>query len=327
MDFPGNAFTQAFDLALPIVQGPMGGVAGPELVSAVANAGALGLLPIWSLSPEAAAHRIAQTRELTHGAFGVNLRADLDQSKHISAALDGGVSIIHLFWGDPHAAMRHTGMTNRADIRSLVTVRDADAAKAALDAGADALIAQGVEAGGHVLSEIPLDELLPTVLDLADPVPVIAAGGLADAQDVAHVVASGASGALLGTRFAATAESMAHIDYKLALIEAGQYSTVRSLCFNDGWENAPHRTLKNTTFDAWDEAHRPPQGSRPGEGDIVLNLGESSFARYSVMPPVQGMTGDIRSGAMYAGTGVWKIHDCPSVAEVIAELSSLLVAD
>lgn len=319
--FSGNRFTREFDLAVPIVQGPMGGAAGPELVAAVANAGGLGMLPVWTLPPDRVADAIAETQRLTSRSFGVNLRADLVQLDHIRAALDAGATIVHLFWGDPSVSM---APVRAARAKMMATIGDAEAAAAALDVGADALIAQGVEAGGHVLSEIPLNALLEAVLPLAGDVPVVAAGGLADAHDVAEVMALGASGALLGTRFVATVESLAHEDYKQALLDAGADATPRSECFDIGWPDAPHRHLVNDTFAAWDRAGRPPPGQRPGESDTVLRMGDLELPRYSVMPPQCGMTGDIQSAVMYAGTGVAKIGDCPSASDVIRALASRL---
>lgn len=313
-------FTDEFGLTAPIVQGPMGGVAGPELVAAVTNAGALGILPIWGMGLEQAKRRLIETRALCERPYAVNLRADLVQRDHIALSLEQGITIFHLFWGDPHASMRHVRASAGVDVKTIVTVGDVDAAKSALDVGATALIAQGVEAGGHVLSETPLDALLQEVMEIAGDTPVIAAGGLANASDVARVVGAGAAGALLGTRFVATRESMAHDDYKQALLEAGTGATQRSLCFDDGWEDAPHRTLVNSTLVAWNDAKQPKRGARPGEDDVVLKLNNSPFRRYSVMPPVQGMTGDIRAGAMYAGTGVAKIDDCPCAADIVAAL-------
>lgn len=323
-NFSSNSLTREFGLKLPIVQGPMGAIAGPALVAAVASAGGMGLLPIWTQNSEAALRDIDETWAMSNGAFGVNIRADLDQIELIQAALDRGVSIVHLFWGDPQTSVRHIRAADAVGVKILVTVGDADAAKRALDAGVDGLVAQGIEAGGHVLGETPLEILLPAVVDIAQSVPVVAAGGLADAHDVARVMAAGAAGALLGTRFVATEESMAHDDYKQALSEAGADSTERSVCFVDGWEDAPHRTLKNATLAAWNAARQPASGSRPGENDVVLKLNDIPFKRYSVMPPIRGMTGEIRAGALYAGTGVAKIQGHPSVATVINELVSLL---
>lgn len=317
-DFRGNRFTREFELDVPIVQGPMGGASGSALVAAVSNAGGLGILPIWVLSPEDVTQAVRETRKLTARNFGVNVRADLVQVDHIMAAIDEGVSIIHLFWGDPSASMQPIRM---AAARMICTIGDPDAAKAALDAGASALIAQGVEAGGHVLSEMPLRDLLRSVLPMAGEVPVLAAGGLADATDVAEVMRMGASGALLGTRFVATEESIAHDDYKQALLEAGADSTARSECFEIGWPNAPHRHLRNDTYTAWENMGRPEPGARPGEGETVLRMGDAELPRYSVMPPQRGMAGDVRAAVMYAGTGVERISDCPEASAVVRELA------
>lgn len=320
-DYSGNNFTRKFDLKVPIVQGPMGGVAGPELVAAVANAGGLAILPIWHQPAQMAARAIAETQELTDRAFGVNLRADLVQIEHIRTALDAGVSIIHLFWGDPSDSME---LIEAAGATMIATIGDAEAATIALDAGASALIAQGIEAGGHVLGETPLRSLLDSVVSMASDVPVIAAGGLADAQDVAEMIDAGASGVLLGTRFVTTEESMAHDGYKQLLLNAGVDSTARTLCFDGTWPDAPHRILQNSTLEAWDNAGRPEPGSRPGEVDIVLRSDDVSFPRYSVMPPMRGMVGDIGSAALYAGMGVAKINDRPFAADLVEELVSKL---
>jgi len=161
------------------------------------------------------------------------------------------------------------------------------------------------------------------VLPLAGEVPVVAAGGLANAEDVATVMRLGASAALLGTRFVATRESMAHDDYKQALLEAGADATARSECFEIGWPNAPHRHLHNDTHDAWERAGRPAPGNRPGEGETILRMGDAEIPRYSVVPPQQGMTGDVRAAVLYAGTGVERIRDCPAASAVIRELMSL----
>jgi len=299
------------------VLGPVGGAASPELVAAVANAGGLGLFPIYTRSADVAVGQIKRTQHLTDGAIGVNLRADMVQLDHVRAAIDADVRIFHLFWGDPSPFME---VIKASEARTLVTVGDSVAARMALDAGADGLVAQGVEAGGHVLGETPLKQLLDSVVPLAGEVPVIAAGGLADTDDVSAVMALGASGVVLGTRFVATKESAAHQLYKEALLAAGADSTVRTQCFDGGWPNAPHRVLRNSTFDVWTDAGQPPSGKRPGEGDVVLQAGSLQFVRYSAMHPMEGMTGDIEAACMYAGMGVGRIRDCPSAAEVMADL-------
>lgn len=320
-----TGFTRLFGLHYPIVQGPMGGVSGPGLVAAVANAGGLGVLPIWVFEePEHAAYVVRETQSLTDRPFAVNLRADLVQLDHIHAALDAGVSIIHLFWGDPAPSM---APVRAGGARMIATVGDAGAARAAVDAGASALIAQGVEAGGHVLGETPLRDLLPSVIEVAGDVPVIAAGGLADADDVARVIAQGAAGALLGTRFAASEESDAHDEYKRLLMGAPEGATVRSLCFDLEWPDAPHRTLRNSTFAAWERAGFPAPGARPGEGDVVLRMPDGmELPRYSAYPPGRGMSGELEAAALYAGTGVDKVREVLPAGEIVRMLSSRLAA-
>jgi NAD(P)H-dependent flavin oxidoreductase YrpB (nitropropane dioxygenase family) len=318
--FPDTSFMRAFHLTVPIVLAPMGGVAGPRLVAAAANAGALAILPIWFGSPAAATNAIARTRALTKKSFAVNLRADLAQHDLIAAAIDGGVSIIHLFWGDPAPSMP---AIRRAGVRMIATVSDSDTTKAALDAGAVALIAQGVEAGGHVFGTTALAILIPRVFtEAAGTVPVAAAGGIMDADDVVRVLKLGASAAVLGTRLVATEESEAHADYKRALINARAGDTVLSTCFDGFWPNAAHRTLKNSTFRAWDGAGRPPAGARPGEGDIVMRIaGVVEVPRYHATTPTESMNGDCEPMALYAGTGVGNVMDIRPAGDVIKEIA------
>jgi len=316
------AFRETFGTKTPIVQGPMSGTSGPELVAAVSNAGGLGILPIWGQSPEVAKNMITQTQSLTSARFGVNLRADLKQLDHIKMAIDMDATIIHLFWGDPNAS---AAPIRAAKAIMTATVDDVDAAKAALDAGASALIAQGVEAGGHVLSEIPRDDLLASVLDIAGDVPVIAAGGITTAGDVARVVVAGAAGALCGTRFVATEEANAHEGYKQALINAGADATVRTKLFDIGWPDAPRRALRNSTYDMWEEAGCPKSGKRPGEGDIVLTLPNGQgLPRYHAMAPRRDVSGDIEAAVMYAGMGVERLKAIGTAASTVRDLASKL---
>lgn len=315
-----TAFMRRFGLGVPLVQAPMAGVAGPELVAAAANAGALGILPIWAVPLSEAIELIRRTRALTERPFAVNVRADLAQHEHIAAARGEGVDRINLFWGDPMGSLQALGAPAP---ELIVTVWNAESARRALAAGASALIAQGVEAGGHVRGTVPLTRLLPEVCALAGDVPVAAAGGLTDAADVARVLALGAGAAVLGTRFVATAEADAHPAYKRALIEAGEGSTVLSTCFDGLWSDAPHRTLANSTWRAWDAAGRPREGARPGEGDVVLrDVDGTDYPRYSAMLPTRTMTGMIEAAALYAGTGVGRVRDVATVDALIAELTA-----
>jgi nitronate monooxygenase len=317
-------FTRRFALSLPIVQAPMGGAAGPKLIAAAADAGALAILPIWFGTPAAASDVIGLTRALTDKPFAVNLRADLKQDDHIAAALDAGITTFHFFWGDPAPAMPRI---RRAGARMIATVSDLETARAALDAGAFALIAQGVEAGGHVHGTTPIAELVPQVVAAAADVPVAAAGGIVDGADVADVLALGASAAVLGTRLVATDESDAHPDYKQSLLDAGDGETVLSKCFDGFWPDAPHRTLINSTYRAWSEAGCPRPGSRPGEGDILMRspIG-MDIPRYHAATPTNRMAGDCEGMALYAGMGVGRIKSIRPLRSVIDEIVATAAA-
>ncbi len=315
-------FRALLELDAALIQGPMGGVAGPRLVSAVADAGALGVLPIWAADLDGARARIRATAERTARPFGVNLRADLRQLDHATLALDEGVSLFHLFWGDPIATASHIQARGG---RCIATVGDQDAVKRALDAGALALVAQGVEAGGHVLSDIPLQELLPAAVSEAGSVPVVAAGGIVSIADVQNALELGASAVLCGSRFVASVESDAHDAYKQAIVLAGLDATDRSCCFDVGWPDTPHRTLINQTLRRWDDAGRPPIGARPGEGEVLFKTAEGAdIPRYFVLPPAEGMVGEVTEGAMYAGTGVSRIDSILPVAEIVRLFGPLL---
>lgn len=313
-----TAFTRAFGMTAPIVQGPMGGAAGPRLVSAVARAGGLGVLPIWVAPIKVAVEMIKTTQALTSQPFAVNVRADLEMTDLIAAATDQGVKIVHLFWGDPESSM---GAIRRGGARMIATVSDVETTRRALDAGPAALIVQGVEAGGHVLGSTPLRDLLPLVVGIAGDVPIAAAGGLSDADDIAEVFALGASAAVLGTRFAAAEESDVHASYRQALVAARAEDTVRTLCFDGGWPNAPHRVLRNSTFRAWEQAGRPAPGGRPGEGDIIMNDAfGAAYPRYHCAPPQATMDGDLEAACLYAGTGVDKIAAVQPASVLIDEI-------
>ncbi|MEO0438422.1 MAG: nitronate monooxygenase [Pseudomonadota bacterium] len=300
--------------------GPMGGVSCPELVAAVSNAGGLGFLPIWSSSPEDATEQVRATRALTDRPFAVNLRADLNTTEHVEAAVSAGTTLVHVFWGSP-APCSATALASGATL--IATVDSAGAAQIALDAGARVLIAQGIEAGGHVLSETPLRVLLGDVLELAGDTPVVAAGGITSSEDVKTLAEAGAAGVLCGTRFVASEESLAHPDYKAALLAAGADATVRTRIFDIGWPDAPLRTLLNSTYRMWEEAGRPSPGTRPGEGEIIMRIGEDfEIPRYSMLPPMRGMSGKIEAAVMYAGVGVSRVDEIKPAAEIVLDLAS-----
>ena len=311
------AFAASLGLRFPIFQAPVGRVAGPALAAAVAEAGGMGALAFTWTPPEDARRLIAAVRAKTERPVQANFVLAFAPTA-LPAALEAGVRFVTFSWGMPAGEV---ALVRSFGARFGVQATTPDGARRALDLGADFLICQGVEAGGHVQATQGLDDILPHIVSIAQGVPVIAAGGLGDGAAIARVLAAGASGAMLGTRFVATQESLAHEIYQRRLVEAGAHGTALTVCFDGGWPYAAHRVLRNSTLEAWEAAGCPPPGRRPGEGArIASEPGGRDFPRYDDAPPLAAMQGDAEAMCLYAGTSCAAIRDIPSVAELMPRL-------
>jgi NAD(P)H-dependent flavin oxidoreductase YrpB (nitropropane dioxygenase family) len=296
----------------------MGGAVTPELAAATSNAGALGMLPLTWTSPEEIVTVVEETRQRTECPFGVNLGLAWDQRERLALALRAGVRVISLFWGDASALI---GEAREAGAVVFVTVGTAEEGRAAAGAGADVIVAQGWEAGGHVWGSVSTLALVPRVVDEVAPVPVVAAGGIADGRGLAAVLALGAAGAWVGTRFLAASEAAIHPDYRRRLLAAGEADTFYGTLFDRGWPDAPHRALRNSTVDAWEHAGRPPSGSRPGEDEEPASRPDGSpINRYASSTPTASMEGNVEPLPHWAGQGVGLVTREESAAEIVASL-------
>jgi nitronate monooxygenase len=306
-------------IELPILQAPMGGCAVPPLAAAVSNAGGLGMLGVSWFELDVMRAVIGETRRLTDRPFAVNLALEWPQAERLAICLDEGVRIVSLFWGDPTPYVRSI---HAAGALLLQTVGSADEARRAVDAGADVVVAQGWEAGGHVWSQVATLPLVPRVVDAVRPTPVVAAGGIADGRGVAAVLVLGAAGAWIGTRFLASEEAFIHPSYRDRVIAARETDTVYTTLFDVGWPAAPHRTLRNSTVAAWESAGQPASGTRPGEGETVATLPDGTpVPRYSEIPPLPGMEGDIESLVHYAGQSAGLVSRVRPAADIVRELA------
>ena len=165
--------------------------------------------------------------------------------------------------------------------------------------------------------------LLPAVVDAVSPLPVIAAGGIADGRGLAAVLALGGAGAWIGTRFLATPEADAHDEWKRRIVMATETATVHTELFDLGWPNAPHRALRNSTYDLWDAAGRPPSGRRPGESDLVAQQRDGgALLRYSDDSPKPGAIGEIEAACLYAGQSVGLVHDIVPADELVRRIGA-----
>ena len=303
----------------PIVQAPMAAI--PRLAAAVSNAGALGMVTLtWSADPAAV---ISETAALTTRPFGGNFVLTSDHHEHLDRALEAGLRIVSFLWGDASSYIKRV---HDAGGIVLHTVGTAEEARRAVASGADVIVAQGVEAGGHVWGTVGTLPLVPAVVDAVAPVPVIAAGGIGDARGVAAVLALGAQAAWLGTRFLLAREMPIHEDYRRRLITAAEtdpqwYPNL----YDVGWPDSPHRALRNSTARAWEAAGRPPDDQRKGAGDIVAHFATGeSIVRYEPAPPMVGTTGDIEALSMWAGQSVALAKEPQPAADIVAELTSRL---
>ncbi|MGH8598142.1 MAG: NAD(P)H-dependent flavin oxidoreductase [Gammaproteobacteria bacterium] len=189
--------------------------------------------------------------------------------------------------------------------------------------GVDAIIAQGVEAGGHVAGELTTMALVPRVVDAVAPLPVIAAGGIADARGLVAALALGAQAAVLGTRFIATPEADAHPEYKRRILAASGDETVRTTLFGGGWPNAPHRVLLTDFVAQW--LPEPARGNENRADEPVVaktRLGDEVFPirRFMVFPPNRDTVGAVETMAMYAGQSAGLVREQESAGKIVAEL-------
>ncbi len=296
-----------------VMQAPIGGAAGVDLMVAVARAGALPTIPATWLAPAELRTEIARFRASVDAPLAVNLVLSFDVAEHVEVLVAERPAIVTLSWGADAGYVRRL---QAAGCRVFVQVGTVEAGHEAAATGADALIAQGGEAGGHVQSEIGLAVLVRGLVRSVG-LPVVAAGGIADAGTAAAARAAGAAAVVAGTRFVASHEAAAADQWKRALVDAGALDTVLTGVFDIGWPDAPHRVLRNSTYRAWEAAGAPPAGERPGEGDVIARAGGADVVRYSDVPPSLGVTGDLEALCLYAGQGVELIDEVLPAAAIV----------
>jgi len=314
-----TALCTRLGIEFPIIQAPMGGAVGPALAAAVSNAGGLGMLVLWRANEEAMRRQIKEVRALTSRPFGVNLNLDFPQEERLAICLEEGVPIISFFWQDPSA------LVPRAKSGSAIvmhTVGSAADAKRAVDCGVDIVVAQGWEAGGHLRGTVATMPLIPAVVDAVSPTPVVAAGGIADGRGLAAVLALGAAGAWIGTRFLASHEAAIHTRYRERILEANESDTIYlENLFDVGWPNAPHRTLRNQTVDVWEAAGRPSSGKRPGQGEVIATSRSiGPIVRYQSYTPGSDAEGDIDAMSLWAGQSVGLVSRLQSAHDIVHEV-------
>ena len=312
-----TSLCQILNIKLPIIQAPIGSATTPELAASVSNSGGLGMLSVTWRSEDDIRLMIRQTKALTDEPFGVNLVLEFNIANKLKICLDEGVKIISLFWGKPDD---YVDLIHQAGAIVIHSVGDTIEAQQAVKAGVDIIVAQGWEAGGHVRGKIATMALVPAVVDVVSPIPVVAAGGIADGRGIVAALALGASGVWVGTRFLASHEAYIHQIYKDKLLAAKVEDTVYSQTFDIGWKNAPHRTMVNSTTQMWQKASLAEQ-DRPHENEIVgYTAVGKPILRYSDTLALPGMKGNLEALALYAGQSVGLVNNLEFSTNIIATL-------
>jgi NAD(P)H-dependent flavin oxidoreductase YrpB (nitropropane dioxygenase family) len=308
---------------LPVVQAGMGGgLSRHELAAAVSEAGGLGTIAVNGAEP--IARELAAARLLTGRPLAVNVLLPFARRDWFEAA--AAADVVVTFWGKP--VRRTPGVW----IHQCGSVGEARAAHAA---GADAVIVQGVEAGGHVRGETPALELLAQVRAALPPeYPLLLAGGIADRDDVSRALEAGADAAVAGTRFLLSEESRAHPGYTQRLLDAEE--TVLTELFGTGWP-APHRVVANAATAHWlgDDPRGPrlnralnrlsATGARFMPASVQIRLARAQRPSSRLLTPI-GPTDDgfptlVDAGPLYAGQTVARIHSIRPAAELVADLT------
>ena len=297
-----NRVCELFGIQYPIVQAGMVWNSGWKLAAASSNAGILGLIGAGSMYPEVLREHIQKCKAATSHSFGVNiplLYPDIDQL--IEVVLEEKVKIVVTSAGNPAT------WTEKLKSHGIIVVHVVSSAKFALkaqNAGVDAVVAEGFEAGGHNgREETTTLTLLPIVLNAVN-IPVIAAGGIASGRAMLAMEALGAHGVQIGSRFVASQESSAHENFKQMVVQAKEGDTLLTLK-----ELAPVRLLKNKFFDDVQELYR----NGGSVEDLKTLLGRARAKR--------GMfEGDLVEGELEIGQVAGQINDIKTVAEIVSDI-------
>jgi enoyl-[acyl-carrier protein] reductase II len=266
-----NRITELFQIKYPIIQAGMVWASGWRLASAVSNAGGLGMIGAGSMYPETLQEHIQKCKAATKNSFAVNvplLYPDLD--KHIQIIIEEGVKIVFTSAGNPK---KWTSHLKEHGITVVHVISSSKFALKAQEAGCDAVVAEGFEAGGHNGREETTTMVLVPAVTNKVAIPVIAAGGIATGRQMLAAMVLGAEGVQVGSRFVASNEASSHINFKKAVIDAAEGDTQLSLK-----KLTPVRLLKNKFFEQVEEAEK--RGATEEELKILLGRARSKTGMF-----------------------------------------------
>ncbi len=297
-----NRITSLFGIRYPIIQAGMIWASGWRLASAVSNAGGLGLIGAGSMYPDVLRGHIQKCKKATDKPFGVNvplLYPDLDQ--HIKIIMEEGVPIVFTSAGNPKT---WTGQFKEKGIKVVHVVSSSKFALKAQEAGCDAVVAEGFEAGGHNGREETTTMVLVPAVRAAVQIPVIAAGGIATGRQMLAAMVLGAEGVQMGTRFVASEEASSHVNFKQAVVHAAEGDTYLSLK-----KLTPVRLMKNKFFQDIQEAEARGAGAE----ELKQLLGRARAKK--------GMhEGDLDEGELEIGQVSALLHDILPAGKIVEQV-------
>jgi enoyl-[acyl-carrier protein] reductase II len=316
--------TEQYALKVPFINAGMAFIATAPLVRAVCSAGGMGMLGAAAMPPEVLRAAIREIKAEDPACFGANFIPRFTGIEHIEVCVAEQVPVAVFFWDDPQDDW--LSRLRAAGTRIWFQVGSVDEATAALRRGANALVVQGSEAGGHNRAVAATFSLLPAVIDAAPSVPVVAAGGIADGRTVAAALALGADAVWVGTRLLASFEANAHPVYKDRVVAAGVEDTARHLIFGPEWPDASTRGLRNRIVREWEGRDDPPpykvvaESELPVIGQARLYGQEFPMKRFSGFPPTPEFTGDLEEMSLLAGESVGQTKRVMSAADIVDEM-------
>lgn len=309
--------TRQFQLKTPIINAGMAFVAGPELAAAVANAGGLGMLGGAMVPAEGLRAMIRATRGLTAKNFGVDLIGEFMDDAHIDVLVEERVSPAVFFWSAPSRAQIER--LKAGGVGFWMQVGTVDEARAARDLGAEAIIVQGSEAGGHNRAEATLAVLFAAIRDAIPQLPLIAAGGIADGASLAAAMLRGADAVWCGTRFLASREADAHDEYKARVTKARAGDTAMTTVFGPEWPGQPLRALVNRAVrisnGRADAALEEARGQTIGT--TVLGGQSVPVPRYSAILPTRAFDADLEWACLTAG-------ECSAIIKAVEPAGTII---
>jgi NAD(P)H-dependent flavin oxidoreductase YrpB (nitropropane dioxygenase family) len=316
--------TEEYGLDVPLVSAGMAFISRAPLAAAVSRAGALGTLGASAMPPDLLLREVAEIRETTDRPFAVNVIPRFGTDALITAVAQARVPVATFFWDEPPAAWVRT--LADAGTRVWMQVGSPAEARSAVALGADALVVQGAEAGGHNRSVAATMTLVPAVAD-AVGVPVVAAGGIADGRGLAAVLALGAAGALLGTRFLMSEEADASAGYQERIAGAGVGDTARHNVFGIDFPDATVRGLRNAIVTEHEGRDQPaPYASLDPQALPVIGttsvLGqEIPLQRFNGLPPVRATQGDLDQMSLLAGETAGLIDGVEPAGDIVRRIA------